>query len=214
MKKAILCASVLILGICGQVLMAYPMPEVVQKGTQWTFKVDYSQPQQITLQMNGQDKPQRFWYVILTVTHEGPADEVSFYPACQLITDTFQGIDAGKNVQKSVFETIKRKHQGRYPFLESLDFSDRRIFKGEDNTRDFAIIWPDFDPKARQVSLFIAGLSNETAVIEHPELTEDDGRPKKIYLRKTLQLKYAIAGDETLRANTTLKEIEAAWVMR
>lgn len=213
MKTGIVCAVMLFLGLFVANVTAYPAPEIVQKTNQWTFKVDYSQPRQITLNMNGSDT-QRFWYVILTVTNTGPRDEVSFYPACQLVTDTFQVIDAGKNVQKSVFDTIKLKHQGRYPFLESLDFADRRIFRGDDNTRDFAIIWPDFDPKARQVSLFVSGLSNETAVVEHPTQKEDDGSPKKIFLRKTLQLKYAIAGDENLRANTSLKEIESAWVMR
>ncbi|MHC4551444.1 MAG: hypothetical protein ACYSUT_01565 [Planctomycetota bacterium] len=214
MKTGIVCAVMLVLGVFSATVAAYPAPEIVQKPNQWTFKVDYSQPHQITLAMNGHDKPQRYWYVILTVTNKGPKDEVSFYPACQLITDTFEVIDAGKKVKKSVFDTIKLKHQGRYPFLESLDFADRRIFRGEDNTRDFAIIWPDFDPKARQVSLFISGLSNETAVVEHPTDTEEDGNPKKIFLRKTLQLQYAIAGDENLRANSSLKEIESTWVMR
>ncbi|MHC4784038.1 MAG: hypothetical protein ACYTE0_13470 [Planctomycetota bacterium] len=30
---------------------AYPEPEVVQKGRQWTLNVDYSAPEQITLQL-------------------------------------------------------------------------------------------------------------------------------------------------------------------
>ncbi len=214
MKTGIVCAVMLVLGAFCSTCQAYPSPEVVQQSNQWTFKVDYSQPEQITLAMNAGQKPQRFWYVILTITNEGPADEVSFYPACQLVTDTFQVIDAGKTVQDSVFEVVKLKHQGRYPFLESLDFKDRRVFMGVDNTRDFAIIWPDFDPKAKQISLFISGLSNETAVVEHPEMKDEDGNPKKIFLRKTLQLKYAVAGDEKLRADTTIKEIEHAWVMR
>ena len=164
--------------------------------------------------MGEANQTQRFWYVILTVTNEGPFEEVSFYPFCELATDTFQIIPAGKNVSQSVFETIKLKHQGSFPFLESLDFAQRRIFQGQDNTRDFAIIWPDFDPKAKEISLFIAGLSNETAVIEHPSLKDEQGNPLKIFLRKTLQLKYAVGGDEKLRSQTVMKEIEKSWVMR
>lgn len=214
MKTGIVCAVMLVLGVFSATVLAYPAPEVVQKSNQWTFKVDYSQPEQIMLAMNGDQKPQRFWYVILTITNEGPADQVSFYPACQLVTDTFQVIDAGKKVQKSVFDVVKLKHQGRYPFLESLDFTDRRVFMGKDNTRDIAIIWPDFDPKAKQISLFISGLSNETAVIKHPTLKDEDGHPKNIFLRKTLQLNYAVAGDEQLRSDTAIKEIAHTWVMR
>lgn len=192
----------------------YPEPKVVQKVDQWTLNVDYSAPEQVMLQLPNQKKLQRFWYIILSVTNETALDEVEFYPLCRLITDTFQVIPADKKVPITVFETIKKKHQGSYPFLESLDFKDHRVARGEDNTRDFAIIWPDFDPKTRQISLFVGGLSNETAVVEHPTLKDEDGSPKKIFLQKTLHLKYAVAGDEKLRSAATMKEIEQSWVMR
>ena len=196
------------------VAAGYPEPKVVQKVSQWTLDIDYSAPQQITLKLPNQTKPQRFWYIILSVTNETSLEEVEFYPLCRLITDTFKIIPADKQVPITVFETVKKKHQGSYPFLESLDFKDHRVSRGEDNARDFAIIWPDFDPKARQISLFVGGLSNETAVVEHPELKDEDGSPKKIFLQKTLQLKYAVAGDEKLRDTVTLKEPKQTWVMR
>ncbi len=196
------------------VAVGYPEPKVVQKVGQWTLDVNYSAPEQITLQLPNQKKPQRFWYIILSVTNETSLDEVEFYPLCRLITDTFQVIPADKRVPISVFNSVKEKHRGSYPFLESLDFKDHRVSRGEDNTRDFAIIWPDFDPKAKQISLFVGGLSNETAVVEHPKLKDEDGHPKKIFLQKTLQFKYAVAGDEKLRSTVTIKEIKQTWVMR
>ena len=185
------------------VAVGYPTPKVVQKVNQWTLDVKYSAPEQITLQLPNQKKPQRFWYIILSITNETSLEEAEFYPLCRLITDTFQVIDADKRVPIAVFNAIKRKHQGSYPFLESLDFKDHRVARGEDNT-----------PKARQISLFVGGLSNETAVIEHPELKDEDGNFKKIFLQKTLQLKYAVAGDEKLRSTTKIKEIKKTWVMR
>ncbi len=213
MKTGILCSVIVVLGTVSA-FAAYPTPAVVQSMDQWTLTVTYSQPQQITLRMDQTGEPQRFWYTILTVTNQSAFDEVSFYPVCELITDTFEVIAADKTVQKSVFEVIKLKHQGSFPFLESLDFADRRIFRGQDNTRDYAIIWPDFDLKAKAVSLFIAGLSNETAVVEHPQLKDEQGDPQKIFLRKSLQLKFAVAGDEAFRAQAVMKEIERNWVMR
>lgn len=214
MKSRIVHAPFWVLVLLSAVVLAYPTPAGVQKVDEWTLKVTYTQPEQIMLRTEGTDQVQRFWYVILTVTNEGPLDQVSFYPFCELITDTFQVIPAGKNVPPSVFETIKLKHQGGFPFLESLDFKDRRIAKGKDNTRDFAIMWPDFDPKAKEISLFIAGLSNETAVVELPELKDEQGNPRKIFLRKSLQLKYNVGGDSRLRAETVMKQIEKNWVMR
>ena len=196
------------------VSMGYPTPAIVQKIDQWTLKTVYTQPEQILLKLPGQQNPQRFWYVILSLTNEGPQEEVDFYPVCQLITDTFQVIPADKKVLRPVFEAIKKKHQGSYPYLESLDFKDHRIARGKDNTRDFAIIWPDFDAKAKQINLFVGGLSNETAVIVLPTLKDEDGNPKKIFLQKTLHLKYTVAGDSHLRSSITIKEAEKDWVMR
>jgi hypothetical protein len=196
------------------VSIGYPTPAVVQKTDQWTLKTVYSQPEQILLKMPGESTPRRFWYIILSVTNESDQEAVEFYPVCQLITDTFQVIPADKKVPPGVFELVKQKHHGSYPFLESLDFKDHRIFQGQDNTRDFAIIWPDFDMKAKQINLFVGGLSNEIAVIEHPALKDENGNPKKIFLQKTLHLKYAVAGDEQLRSDIKIKEIKKAWVMR
>ncbi len=200
--------------VVSSVAVGYPEPKVVQKVGQWTLDVKYSVPEQITLQLPNQKKPQRFWYIILSATNETSLEEAELYPLCRLITDTFQVIDADKRVPISVFNAVKRKHQGSYPFLESLDFKDHRVARGEDNTRDFAIIWPDFDPKARQISLFVGGLSNETAVVKHPKFKDKDGGPKKIFLQKTLQLKYAVAGDEKLRSTVTMKKPKQSWVMR
>ena len=214
MKSRFVGLILCVFGLFSAAGWAYPTPAGVQDMDEWTLKVTYTQPQQIMLRFDNSDEVRRFWYIILTVTNEGPFDEVSFYPFCELVTDTFQTIPADKNVSEAVFDAIKLKYQGQFPFLESLDFEDRRIFRGEDNTRDFAIIWPDFDPKAKEVSLFIAGLSNETAVIEDPEAKDEQGNPQKIFLRKTLQLKYLVGGDERLRSQATMKQIEKKWVMR
>jgi hypothetical protein len=158
--------------------------------------------------------PQRFWYTILTLTNNSAGQDVPFYPACALMTDTFQIVPAGKTTRRAVFQAIKIRHQGSYPFIEPLEFVKDKILQGQDNTIDVAIIWPDFDEKAKNISIFIAGLSNETIAIDHPVKTDKKGKPVKIFLRKTLKLDYSIGGDETLRANATLVYKNKSWVMR
>jgi len=212
MKKGFGLIASLFLVVLSVDAWAYPQPAVVQGLRQWTLSVEYSQPEQLMLASEDGKTAQRFWYIILTVTNNSEFDEVTFYPSCELMTDTFQIIPADRRVPRAVFETIKRRTQGRYPFLESLDFVDHRVFKGEDNARDFAIIWPDFDPQAKEISLFIEGLSNETAVVEQPAKESADSEP--VILQKTLQLKYAIGGDPHLRQSAVLREIDTTWVMR
>jgi hypothetical protein len=191
-----------------------PKPVSVQRAGQWTLDVQYSQPLQIAVSIPGQPMPQRFWYIILTMTNNAAKEEVSLIPSCELVTDTFKTIPAGKNVPKEVFEQIKAKHEGQYPFLESMDFPDLRIRRGADNARDIAIIWPEFDPKANLVNLFIAGLSNEATVINDPIKKDDTGNPVKVYLQKTLQLNYLNATDPTLREQAGLTFQKQSWVMR
>jgi len=65
------------------------------------------------------------------------------------MTDTFEITPAGKGTPASVFEQIKKRHQRKFPFLESLENAGNKILQGEDNTKDIAIIWPDFDAKAK-----------------------------------------------------------------
>lgn len=192
---------------------AAPQPAIVPAPNQWTLNVVYTQPQQITVNVPGGEKPQRFWYIIITVTNSFNMD-VPFYPSCELMTDTFQIIPAYKDTKNAVFEKIKTMYKKKYPLLESLESANSKILQGEDNTKDFAIIWPDFDPNAKNISLFLAGLSNETTVVEHPIAKDPNGNPEKIYLRKTLELQYSIGGDPSLRNKAGLVFKNQQWIMR
>jgi len=195
------------------VCLAAPQPAIVPGPDDWTVDVRFEHPQQIITRLSGGSGPRRFWYTIITLTNKANRD-VDFYPKCELMTDTFQIILAGKDTPAAVFEQIKRRHQSRYPFLESLEKADSKILQGQDNTKDIAIIWPDFDAKAKNIKIFIAGLSNETVVIDHPVAKDKMGKPVKVYLRKTLELSYNLAGDAALRSDASLSYKGKRWVMR
>jgi hypothetical protein len=190
--------------------LAAPEPAIVPKPGDWTLEVRFEQPLQIVLPGTVQ---QRFWYTILTLTNKSGQD-VDFYPACELVTDTLQVVPAIKGTSAVLFEKIKNRHQGRYPFLQLLENAGDKVLQGEDNTLDIAVIWPDFDPNAKTVNIFISGLSNETVVVDHPTEKDQDGIPVKIYLRKTLELTYSIAGDPKFRSDQKLKFESKRWVMR
>ena len=195
------------------VCLAAPEPAIVPGPDQWTVDMEFTHLQQIALQRGADNQPSRFWYTIVTLTNN-TGDDVSFYPKCELMTDTFRIIPAGKDVTPTVFEQIKRRHQSRYPFLEPLDKVDNKILQGEDNTEDIAIIWPDFDAKAKNIRIFVTGLSNETVAIDHPVARDKTGKPRKVFLRKTLELSYAFRGDPALRADTSLVYKGKRWIMR
>jgi hypothetical protein len=151
--------------------------------------------------------------VIITLTNKTNQD-VEFYPKCELMTDTFQVIPAGKGVASVVFEQIKKRHKSTYPFLKYINEADNKLLQGEDNACDLAIIWEDFDKKAQSIKLFITGLSNETAVVEHPVAKDEQGQPVKVYLRKTLELDYKIHGDPEMVSGVELQFDGKRWIMR
>jgi len=213
MMKSFVYGTLVILGVMACICPAAPEPAIVQGPDDWTVNVTFEHPQQIMLQLSGDKKLRRFWYTLITLTNKTKRD-VDFYPRCELMTDTFQIIPAGKGMSAAVFEQIKSRHQSKYPFLESLEKTSNKILQGKDNTKDIAIIWPDFDAKAKNIKLFIAGLSNETVAIDHPVDKDDRGKPVKVYLRKTLELSYGISGDPALRSDAKLSYKGKHWVMR
>jgi hypothetical protein len=153
-------------------------------------------------------KPRRFWYTILTIENQTGQD-IHFYSKCDLMTDTFQILPAGKLVPLAVFDQIKTRHHRKYPLLQYLPKVKSQILQGEDNAVDVAIIWSDIDPKAKSVKLFVAGLSNETAAVDLPGVEN-----AKIFLRKTLELSFQLKGESVWRADSDIVFKGKRWVMR
>jgi hypothetical protein len=195
------------------VSLAAPEPAIVPAPGQWTLDMEFTNPMEITLPLGSDKKPLKFWYLIITLTNNTGKD-VDFYPKCDLMTDSFQIVPAGKFVSTALFDQIKKRHKARYPFLELLDQAGTKILQGEDNTKDIAVIWPDFDVKATAVKLFITGLSNETANVNYPILKNEMGEPLKIFLRKTLELNYSLRGDPALRTSASFEFQGKRWIMR
>lgn len=207
------CGIFIICAMTTCVALAAPEPAVVPGPDTWTIDTVFTHPQQIVLQSSG-GRAIRFWYVILTLTNKTGQD-VGFYPECDLMTDTFQIIPAGKDVPALVFALIKKRHQSYYPFIEPLEKTSNRILQGEDNTKDIVVVWRDFDARANNIKIFIKGLSNETAAIDHPIAKDKEtGEPVKVYLRKTLELNYALTGEAAMRSDANVEYKDKRWIMR
>ncbi|KPK88977.1 hypothetical protein AMJ80_10400 [bacterium SM23_31] len=211
MKRSFLAILGLLFIVC--ISQAAPKPAVIPVSNIWTINTEFAHPQKIIMQNESTNQLKRYWYMIITLTNNTGRD-VDFYPNCELMTDTFQIIPAGKGVASIVFERIKERHRNRYPFLKNFNTADNKLLQGEDNACDLAIIWEDFDKKAQNIKVFITGLSNETAVVEHPVAKDQERQPIKVYLRKTLELSYDIKGDPALISGVELQFNGKRWIMR
>jgi len=213
MMRSLVFGALTICAIMTYVSFSAPEPAIVPNPGDWTVDVTFSHPQQILLQPDALGTPRRFWYIILTLVNNTNLD-IDFYSQCDLMTDTFEIIPAGRNVSPMVFELLKTRHKSRYPFLEPLQKAGNKILQGEDNAKDIVVIWPDFDAQANNLQVFISGLSNETVAIDHPVEKDEMGRPIQVYLRKTLELNYSLRSDPAVRSDSDIAYKGKRWIMR
>jgi hypothetical protein len=210
--KSIVYGTLVLLAATAFVCVAAPEPAIIPGARDWTVDVTFEHPQQIMVRME-KSGLRRFWYTIVTLTNKS-GEDVDFYPNCDLMTDTFDIIQANKDTPPGVFEQIKKRHLRKYPFLEALEKAGNKMLEGEDNAKDIAVIWPDFDKQVKNLKVFITGLSNETAAIDHPVAKDATGEPVKVYLRKTLELSYSLSGDAALRSDAKPAYDGKRWIMR
>ena len=192
--------------LCGGAFGAVEPTLAVKQGL-WTLDMSFEHPQELITRVPGEGV-KTFWYVIMTVTNN-TGKEVEFYPSAELTTDTLNSYPASQGLRRSVVRAIKRRHRERYPFLESFESVDNTVLQGQDNAKDIAIVFPDFDPNAKTVKIYVAGLSNETAMIDHPTAKDPNGNPVPVILRKSLELEYATGGQ-----GRELAFVGKKWVMR
>jgi hypothetical protein len=67
------------------------------------------------------------------------------------------------------------------------------ILQGEEYAKDGLVIWKMGDPSVNEFSVFIGGISGETARVVNPVTREE------IILRKTLERRYLVRGDAMSR---------------
>lgn len=209
----LICKVLFVCAIINSVCLSAPNPAIVPTEDLWTVDVKFTHPKQIVMPFRGNIQSQRYWYTIVTITNNFNED-IHFYPKCDLMTDTFQIKSAGTDVGKMIFNKIKIRHQGQYPFIEFLQKTETIVRQGEENAKDIAIIWSDFDTQARSVKMFLTGFSNETVIVEHPVQKDKNNMPLKVFLRKTLELSYKIEGESESRSDKNLVYSGKRWIMR
>lgn len=197
----------------------YPEPMVVPQ--HWEFGIEVGKLRSISVQLAGRHKPQLFWYLPYTVTNKTDEDHI-FVPEIILYTDTGELTRAGKSVPGVVFEKIKALHSD--PLMKAPASMTGKLLQGQDNAKKSVAIWPDFDPNAGKLSVFIGGLSGETFSLPLPApitVTERDWRGRertitkdKLLLTKTLELQFAAPGEKASRKTLKPRLVKKRWVMR
>ncbi|HYO09471.1 MAG TPA: hypothetical protein VER17_10910 [Tepidisphaeraceae bacterium] len=181
---------------------SFPKPSPYPKS--WELKFSYGKPKRVVVQVPGKSVPQAFWYLTYNVTNDTDREQL-FLPMLELATEDGKLTRSDVNIPRVVFDTIKRQEGNR--FLEPAQLIGGELRIGEDQAKDGVAIWPEVTTEMGNFSIFVQGLSGETATVPGPN-------NKPTILRKTLQLNYLIRGDAVYPGEDEVNENPKEWVMR
>jgi len=218
-KTAALAAALSVCGLWIGVARTAPHPSEVS--ADWELEFTYRDLQAIRIHVPGEPAPRLFWYLQYRIVNRTGEDRL-IVPDFTMYTPTGELTPAGQRVPEYVFDSLRKKLND--PFLKDVTAITGKLLQGEDNGKNGLAIWPDFDPGASSVSLFVGSLSGETAVVKLPKpvaVVEMDmmGKTREvmkdaIVLSKTLCLAYSIPGEAPARFKTPVKLVEKTWIMR
>lgn len=180
----------------------FPKPALYP--TSWELDFQSGMPQRVVIDLPGRG-PQAFWYISYTVTNNTDREQL-FLPRFEMLANDGSVIRSDRAVPAVVFDTIKQREKKQ--FLEPFHQIAGTLRIGEDQARDGVAIWPEPPGKMGRFSIFVEGLSGETATVRLGD--------RDVILRKQLQLNYHVRGDEVYRGEDAVNAAETAqaWVMR
>lgn len=188
----------------------FPTPSIYPVA--WQFDFSHSQAERIVVTSPIDNVPVAYWYITYKVTNN-TSQERMFLPEFLMLSDNGSIKRANDNIPPQVFAAIQKRASN--PFLKDPNTVAGKLLIGEDEARESAAIWVEPDPRMGKFSIFVGGLSGETAQITAPDgqaLKDSDGNP--VVLRKTLQLNYHILGDEVFPGEDEVHTIAEQWIMR
>jgi hypothetical protein len=139
-----------------------------------------------------------------SVTNDTDREQL-FLPAFELLTEDGRVVRNDINIPRRAFDEIKKREGAR--FLEPAHKIGGELRIGPDQAKDGVAIWPEPASEMGQFSIFVSGLSGETATVPGPD-------KKPTILRKTLQLNYLVRGDDVYPGEDEVNENPEQWVMR
>ena len=189
---------------------AFPRPSVYP--VSWELRFNIDTPRRIAVDLPGEALPKAYWYVTYQVSNLTDRERM-FLPVFELMTDAGEIQRSDRNIPRVVFDRIKARVGDS--MLQPAVRIAGPLLVGPEQIKHGVAIFEEPERDVREFTIFVAGLSGETAVPTDPDgqpLTDADGKP--IVLRKTLKLDYTTRGDRFFAGENTIELVRREWVMR
>jgi hypothetical protein len=194
-----LLATVVVLMMSHAVAAGYPKPAPVPFRWELNFEAG-----DLRLYVDEETKD-AYWYFTYTVTNRTGKDQL-WAPTFVLYTDAGEILQAGRDVPANITEDLLEL-LGNELLQDQLEIVGD-ILQGQENAKEGLVVWPAKETKVNDLSMFVAGLSGETARVKNPVTDQE------VILRKTLQRDYLIPGNAVARGSQPIEMITQTWILR
>lgn len=146
-----------------------------------------------------------YWFFTYTVTNRTGKEQV-WAPAFTLLTDQGEILPSGQDVPLRVVQTLRSLLNN--DLLETQNEVIGEILQGKEHAKDGLVVWPMPTTELTEVSVFVRGISGETAKVTNPVTRKD------VVLHKTLQRDYLIPGNVLARGAKPAEVVAEQWIFR
>jgi hypothetical protein len=152
-----------------------------------------------------QSSGQAYWYFTYTVTNRTGKDQL-WAPKMVVYTDRGEILEAGRDVPTLVTQNLLVLLGSK--LLEDQNQIIGDLLQGKENAKEGLVIWKAGRSDVNEISLFVRGISGETARVKNPV------NGQEINLYKTLQRDYLIPGDAAARGSQPIDLVQEQWILR
>ena len=181
-------------------VLAYPKPASVPYRWELNFE-----PGELRLYVDNTNGGTAYWYFAYKVTNRTGRDQV-WAPSFTVFTDAGEIMLSGRSVPARVVDDICDLLGNT--FLEAQNEVIGDLYHGREHAKEGLVVWPAQNTDINEISLFVAGISGETARVINPVTNE------QVLLRKTLQRDYLIRGDALARGSKPAELVRQEWILR
>ena len=174
-------STIILITVASFVEFSSAYPKATNRAQRWQLRLDTGDLRFYRDRESGEG----YWILIYEVTNETSTDR-QWIPSFELVTDRGEIIPDSDNVpravQLSVFDIFDD------PLMLPQSDASGPILQGEENAITSLVIWKAGREDVREVQIFAAGVSGDTAEVVHPITGE------KHKLRRVLQLSWFVNG--------------------
>lgn len=228
--RFVLSVAVLMVVLAAEAEDAGRRTEPSPRPISWELDLAFLDPQRIEVQLPGVDRPEVYWYLVYTVTNN-TGQTRQFFPTFEIVTEDLKVHSTDVGISPLVFDAIHERHRLTHKYLAHPTKAIGPLLTGADNARESVAIWRNIDINVNQFRVYVSGLSGEKQLVRNPSYDPDrpenepigrlvDGadaataNPRFFTLRKTLEVRYTLAGSPVARPVVEPQREGVRWIMR